>query len=435
MIGAQLRAAVHPGYLHDTGRPLFDPAREAMDQAQRKQKMHAAIEKEWERAWRIPYYRDTYERAGLRAGAFPGLNAIPLTRKSQLRVNEAENPPFGTHRAVQLDDASRIARSTGTTGSPWYTFYTIDDIDRMTDIDRTNFWRCGHRPGMRYSHSWPQNLYPTNVNGGRSLRDVGILEIPVGMPFSQHDAVSHLRVWQELRPDIVMATMPQLATYEDAARSVGIDIAELLEGRIFITLEASMQWPAPRERVERAYGVKLRNSYGVSDCIGFACLDGHHHSGFAQPVDYYCLQVCDPETGQDVAPGTAGHLVVTLFGMDQFLLRFDSEDVVIQREESCPTGSTLVRWNYLGRTPDMAMVGIARILPVHLQLELESFDAPEFAFTAGRTDTLTVKVEHDDAQAIRNHLSSVFDVPVLVESVSKGSLPRSLYKPRRLATR
>ena len=432
-LSEQRRKAVDPRYLRDTGRALFDPEREAMDSAQRRAKQLKALEGEWERAWRLPFYRDKFAAAGLRPGELPPLDQIPMTRKSELRVNESENPPFGTHRWVQLEDAIRIARSTGTTGKPWYTFYTIDDIDRMRDIDRTIYWRAGYRPGMHYSLSFPQNLYPTNVNGGRSMRDAGMLEIPVGVPFTLEEAVSHIRVWQELGVDILMLSLPQLNLYDDAAKSIGVDLPELLNGDIVAMIEASMQWKAPRKRLEDAYNVRIRNTYGVSDCIGFSCLDGETHSGMAQPIDHYLIQICDPVTGREVEAGTPGHLVVTLFGMDQFLMRFDAEDVVVQRSEPCPTGSTLLRWNYLGRTPDMATIGDRRILPIHVQLELEAFGAPEFTLRAGASDQLCIKVESPDPEAIRRHVSEALDIPVAVESLPRGSLPRSTYKPRRLS--
>jgi len=433
MIGEQNLAAIHPGYLTDTGRKLFNPDKEAMPSEQRLQHYKRALEREWERAWQIPFYRDKFSTAGLKASEYPGLEAIPMTRKSELRANELAHPPFGTHRSVQLHDAVRIARSSGTTGKPWYTFYTINDIERMREIDRTIYWRAGYRPGMHYSLSFPQNLYPTNVNGGRSMRDAGMLEMPVGVPFTLDEAVSHIRVWQELGVDILMCSLPQLNLYDEAAKSVGVDLPELLEGNILSIIELSMQWEAPRTRLEKAFGVKVRNTYGVSDCIGFSCLDGETHSGMAQPVDYYIIQICDPETGREVPPGTPGHLVVTMFGMDQFLMRFDSEDVVVRRSEPCPTGSTLKRWNYLGRTPDMAIVGQARLLPIHVQLELEHFGAPEFAINAGEAPVLSVQVEHEDAAAIRKHLADALEVPVEVTSLATRALPRSFYKPRRLA--
>ena len=433
LLGAQNRNAVHPGFLTDTGRPLFDPGLEAMPAAERRARQLAAIEREWERAWQLPFYQERYRKAGLTPGVFPGLDAIPLTRKSDLRLNEAVHPPFGTHRSVPLHDAVRISRSTGTTGKPWYTFYTIDDIERMREIDHTIHWRAGYRPGMHYSLSFPQNLYPTNVNGGRSMRDAGMLEIPVGVPFSLDDAINHIHVWQELGVDILMLSLPQFNLYDEAAKSIGIELPELLDGRIVAMIELSMQWEAPRRRMENAFNVRIRNTYGVSDCIGFSCLDGDAHSGMAQPIDYYVIQICDPETGREVAPGTPGHLVVTMFGMDQFMMRFDSEDLVVERTDPCPTGSTLMRWDYLGRIPDMAVIGASRILPVHVQLELEAFGAPEFGIGAGTVDTLRVKVEHPDADLIARHLSDRLGVPATVESLPSGSLPRSAYKPRRLA--
>ena len=432
-IGAQRLGAVHPGYLNNTSRSLFDPTLEAMAPVDRRALQRAAFTTEWERAWTLPFYRERYLQAGLKPGTIPDLSDIPMVRKSDLRANEAALPPFGSHRAVNLADAVRIARSSGTTGRPWYTFYTIDDIDRMREIDRTIYWRAGYRPGMHYSLSFPQNLYPTNVNGGRSMRDAGMLEIPVGVPFSVEDAVGHIRVWQEIGVDILMLSLPQLNLSDEAARSIGLDLAELLSGNIVSIIEASMQWETPRKRLEAAYNIRVRNTYGVSDCIGFSVLDGETHSGMAQPVNYYITQICDPDTGREVEPGTPGHLVVTMFGMDQFMLRFDSEDVVVERTDPCPTGSTLMRWNYLGRTADMAVIGDVRLLPVQVQLELEAYGAPEFGIAPGAADVLRLKVEHPDADSIARHLSERLGVPATVISAPQGSMPRSTYKPRRLA--
>jgi phenylacetate-CoA ligase len=81
----------------------------------------------------------------------------------------------------------------------------------------------------------------------------------------------------------------------------------------------------------------------------------------------------------------------------------------------------------------MATIGDRRILPIHVQLELEAFGAPEFTLRAGASDQLCIKVESPDAEAIRRQVSEALDVPVAVESLPTGSLPRSTYKPRRLS--
>jgi len=80
----------------------------------------------------------------------------------------------------------------------------------------------------------------------------------------------------------------------------------------------------------------------------------------------------------------------------------------------------------------MAVIGETKILPIHVQLALEAFGAPEFAMGAGAADVLAVKVEHPDAGQISRELADSLGVSVNIESLAAGTLPRSVYKPRRL---
>ena len=82
----------------------------------------------------------------------------------------------------------------------------------------------------------------------------------------------------------------------------------------------------------------------------------------------------------------------------------------------------------------MGVIGESKILPIHVQLALESFGAPEFAMAAGSADALAVKVEHSDAAQISRELEAALGISVTIESLAAGTLPRSAYKPRRLAS-
>ena len=385
-------------------RALWDRVTQAATSEAAVHRAREGIEQTWRRVWDapIPFYRAKYEAAGLNAGAVPPLDAIPRTTKAELRADEAANPPWGTHRAVSLERAVRTGVSGGTTGKPTIFFYGPADLDAHVAIVTRNMWRHGLRPGTRFTHSWPQGLYPSSLGGGRSYLELGVLEIAVGLPFDAATAAEHISLWKQLRPDGFMMTGSQLALYERAALAAGIDLRELLAGRLLAFLEASCQFEGPRHRVEETYGVRLRNIGGTSDVPGFAVSDCEHHRGLHVAGDHFVVQVCDPHTGQEVGPGVRGTLVITAFGIDAVAVRYDVEDIVVGHEEPCPCGETGPRYTLLGRLADAAFVDGRALLPLDVELALEDLGAPEFALVPGASlGHLKVRLEAPDHEPDR----------------------------------
>jgi phenylacetate-CoA ligase len=417
-------------------RELFDPDVQARDEPTLAANASAGIEAAWHKIWElpVPYYRKKFEAAGLGPGAVPPLDEIERTTKADLRADEASHPPFGTHRAVSLGDAVRIGASGGTTGTPTLFFYGAGDLETHIDVGRRNMWRHGMRRGMRFTHSWPQGLYPSALGGGRQYLDLGVLEIPVGLPSSRDAAAEHLRLWEVLRPHAFMMTGSQLQLYEDVGDEIGIAFPKLLDGSIVAFLEASCQFEAPRRRFEDAYGVHLRNIGGTSDVPGFAVTDCRHHAGLHVAGDHFVIQVCDPKTGREVPRGERGSLVITAFGIDAVAIRYDVEDIVVQHDGPCPCGETGPRYTLLGRGADGVGVGGRMLLPLDVQLALEDLGAPEFQVPREQDGrALRLVVESDGGETpIAGGLRERLGVDVHVTAVARGSLPRAAFKPRRV---
>jgi len=417
---------------------LWDPEVQGRDDAEVAAAAAKGLAEEWARVWDlpVPYHRDLYAAAGLGPGELPPLDEIPRTDKPALRADEAAHPPLGTHRVVGLEDALRLGSSTGTTGAPTLIFFGPKDLEVALEVATRNMWRHGVRSGDRFTHSWPQGIYPTNVLGGRSYLAVGAMEISVGPPFSVDDAAGHLRLWEVLRPTAFMMTGAQLRTYEEAAAANGIDLPALLDSSILVFLEASCQFPGPRERIESAYGVRIRNIGGASEIPGLATTDCAAHQGLHVAGDHFVVQACDPVTGREVADGERGTLVVSAFGVDASFLRYDLQDIVTVARGRCACGETGPRYTLLGRGADAVAVEGRTLLPLDVQLALEAVGAPEFQFAADREAgdrLLRLSIEDDEhgAAALAAVLGESLGVTAEVQTVAVGSLPRSSFKPRR----
>jgi phenylacetate-CoA ligase len=419
---------------------LWDEAVQARPADEVARLAASALQREWDRVWEVPvpYYGGRFAAAGLDRGEMPPLDAIPRTDKAALRQDEAAHPPFGTARVVGLRDAVRLGSSTGTTGTPTIILFGPTDVEVALAVGTRNMWRHGVRAGDRFTHSWPQGIYPTNVTGGRSYLAVGALEIAVGPPFTSDIAAEHLRLWQLLEPTVFMLTASQLRTYEEAAAATNIDLRALLDGSILVFLEASCQFTGPRERVEVAYGVRLRNIGGASEIPGLATSDCEAHEGLHVAGDHFVIQACDPTTGREVPDGERGTLVVSAFGLDALFLRYDVQDIVTVAHGTCACGETGPRYTLLGRGADAVAADGRMLLPLDVQLALEHLGAPEFQLVADpERRALRVRVEDDGAgeAALVGSLREALGVSTVeVETVPVGRLPRSAFKPRRLAT-
>jgi phenylacetate-CoA ligase len=233
-------------------------------------------------------------------------------------------------------------------------------------------------------------------------------------------------------------TGSQLQIYEEAAEQTGIDLQDLFGGKVIGLLDAIFQFEGPRRRIEQKYGFDLRNMGGVGDICGYGLTDCAYHTGLHAPGDCSVVQVVDPATGKSLPEGERGHLVLSTFGFDAFVLRYDIEDICTMTTAPCPCGETGPRYTLLGRSIDVVEVEGRRILPIDVQQILDEFDAPEMQFAAPSSQdgrALRLRIEGEgDAQRFQSALQEALDVRVEVEEVPFHSLPRSTWKPRRIST-
>jgi phenylacetate-CoA ligase len=423
----------------DADRQFWNPEAQTLGNDELLRRARAGFEQEWHRVWDRPidFYRKKFEAAGLGPDHVPALDDIPRTTKDEWRADEAAHPLFGTHRVVGPREAIKIGGSTGTSGTPVYLMFGAGDVEQAVEHQCRVIWRYGLRPHDSITHSWPQGFYMSSTFTALWYTKVPVLEIPVGPPMSVEDAKGHLRTWVKLRPDCFMMTSSQLLTYEDAAEEEGIDLRSLFEGRSIGLLDAIFQFAGPRERLEAKYGFRIFNMGGAGEVPGFGVTDCQHHTGLHVPGDQVVPQVVDPATGKAVPDGERGHFVLNIHGFDQFVVRYDVEDICTMTWDPCPCGETGPRYTLLGRSADVVEIDGRRILPIDAQLVLHDLGAPEFQFASrAEQDGRTLRVRVEGEGAASQHGSLLRDglgVPVDVIEVPPRSLPRSTFKPRRSA--
>jgi len=281
------------------------------------------------------------------------------------------------------------------------------------------------------------NGHPFGMNAGgwhfsHGVEALGVLNVPSGPPVGEQHVQDVIEVWRRLRPDMYRLFGNVARTYADAARARGLDPAR--------DLNLTLAGDHPSEQY-------LMASSGLEalPLLGSACdeRDGAHLA-----EDLAIVEVIDRQSGHARGHGERGNLVVTVLEKDNFLLRYDLEDVVRWNWKPCPCGETHRRLFYEGRVRDIVTVGRREILPIDVALVLYEFaevSTPSAEYQIVRTKhaspTLCVRLEYDPARVsdvqnltrrLGDRLRDRLGVASDLHLVPRGELPRFAYKAARV---
>ena len=375
----------------------------------------------------VPFFRKKLEEAGLGPDdvkTLEDLRRVPRTTKQDLRDSEGQHPPLGDYRGSSVSECVRLSTSTGTTGRPTITLFTQRDLGAEFDSACRMFTRQGYGPNEIVTHAHPGGLNGGQALLGGALEAFGALNVPVGPPATREDAERAIRLWQELKPTRYEMFGPALHTFWETAKEMGLDPQRDLGMR-----------PPHEVPPHRTFSAGL-------ECFAFLGSSCDEFNGAHISEDHAIVESV-VSTGEAVPEGTRGHLVVTSLTKDNFLLRYDLEELVRIDRSPCPCGETHMRAWWDGRAQDAVTVRGNAILPMDVELVLrehEEVSFPAFEYQLVRTrDTsallLRVEAQHpsDELGAkVTVALSEALGVPVRLELVASGSLPRPAYKPLRV---
>lgn len=393
------------------------------------------LARQLDRVWEtpVPFFRRKYEAAGIRRADVRGLDDLPnlpTTVKAELRESEAAHPPFGDYRGAPASQAVRLGASTGTSGRPTLILWTRKDLEVDHAASARGRWRWGLRPGMSLANAHPFGMNAGGWHFSHGVEALGVLNIPSGPPVGEAHVRDVIEVWRRLRPDMYRLFGNVATTYADAARELGVDPAR--------ELNLTIAGDHPSQQY-------LMASSGLEalPLLGSACdeRDGAHLA-----EDLAIVEVIDSETGRACGHGERGSLVVTVLEKDNFLLRYDLEDVVRLNTDPCPCGETHRRLFYEGRVRDVVPAGDRGVLPIDVAFVLYEFPevstpSAEYQIVRPKTPSreLHVRAEHvpgADAAQLAARLADAararLGVAVRFELVERGNLPRFAYKAARV---
>jgi phenylacetate-CoA ligase len=398
------------------------------------------LARQLDRVWSVPvpFFRRKLEAAGLRRADLRGLDdlaAIPTTVKAELRESEEEHPPFGDYRGAPASACVRLGASTGTSGRPTLILWTRRDLAVDYAASARGRWRWGLRTGMSLANAHPFGMNAGGWHFSHGIEALDVLNVPSGPPVGAQHVADVVEVWRRVKPDMYRLFGNVARTYADAARARGLDPAA--------DLNLTVAGDHPAEQY-----LMVSSGLEALPLLGSACdeRDGAHLA-----EDLAIVEVVDRRTGRACGHGERGSLVVTVLEKDNFLLRYDLEDVVRWNTKPCACGETHRRLFYEGRIRDLVPVGDVEVLPIDVALVLYEFPevstpSAEYQIVRPRTPApaLHVRLEYDPAAGVdpgtlTRRLAERFrdrlGVAVELELVARGDVPRFAYKAARVVDR
>jgi phenylacetate-CoA ligase len=391
-------------------------ALETRDPAERERALLAALPRQIERAReRSAHYRE------LLSGVAPGdiasraaLAKLPVTRKSELTQLQAASPPFGGLNATPASGLARIFMSPGP---------IFDPEGRGPDYWRTarTLFAAGFRRGDVVLNCFSYHLTPAGSMLETGLHHLGCAVIPggVGQTELQAHAIAHLA------PSGYVGTPSFLKLILEKCDELGLGSRSikraLLSGEAFLP-------PVRALLAER--GIAAFQAYGTAD-LGMVAYETEAREGLVLNEEMI-LEIVRPGTGEPVAAGEVGEVVVTPFNPDYPLVRFATGDLSAVLPGASPCGRTNVRIKgWMGRADQATKV---RGMFVHPQQVAEVLR--RHGLGRGRLvveneageDRMTLQVEGDAsnatlAQALEATVREVMKVRGAVAWRAPGSLP------------
>ena len=278
------------------------------------------------------------------------LAALPVLRKSELleqqRLARSEGrEPFGGYSTIgwralgTLRRAQRVYQSPGPIYEP--------------EGQATDYWRLAramHAAGLR-AGDLAHNCFSYHLTPGGLMMESGALALGCTVfPGGVGNTELQLQAIADLRPDAYIGTPSFLKILVEKAAEAGTDMAclkkALLGGEAFPP--SLRDWLAER-------GIAAYQCYATAD-LGLIAYETTSREGLVLD-EHVIVEIVRPGTGEPVADGEVGEVVVTTLNPDYPLIRFGTGDLSAVLPGLCPSGRTNTRIKgWLGRADQTAKV-------------------------------------------------------------------------------
>ncbi|WP_300012022.1 phenylacetate--CoA ligase family protein [uncultured Roseobacter sp.] len=337
------------------------------------------------------------------------LPKLPVLRKSDLAQWQKEKPPFG---GIPVSNAAHVFQSPGPIYEPGGVSH--------------DWWRMGrflHAAGIGagdlVQNCFGYHLTPAGMIFESGARAVGAMVLPAGTGQTELQVQAAAAVGTTA----YAGTPDYLKVILDKAAEMGVTLnitkAAVGGGALF---------PAMRQDYAER-GISCLQCYATAD-LGNIAYESPAMEGMILD-EGVIVEIVTPGTGDLVAPGEVGEVVVTTLNPDYPLIRFATGDLSAVMPGQSPCGRTNTRIKgWMGRADQTTKIKGMFVRPEQVAALVARHDeivkARVIASRDGAQDAMTVQVEAagGSAEVFSASVVDVLKMKGAVEILAPGSLPR-----------
>ncbi|MGX1106029.1 MULTISPECIES: phenylacetate--CoA ligase family protein [Bradyrhizobium] len=391
-------------------------ALETRDPAEREAALFARLPEVLRKAMAAPAY------SNLLRGTDPAsitsreaLAGLPVLRKSELPALHKAAPPFGGFVADTPGSFARLFTSPGPIFEP---------EGRQADPWRgaRALFAAGFRERDVVLNTFSYHLTPGGFIFDASARALGCAVIPAGPGNTEQQ----FELIEAYRPVGYSGTPDFLKILLDAAATAGRDVSSIKRA-----LVSGAAFPKSLQEEMKSRGVEAYQAFGTAD-LGLIAFETAAREGMTVNEDLI-LEIVKPGTGDPVAPGDVGEIVVTSLDPHHPWIRLALGDLTAALPGASRCGRTNMRIKgWMGRADQTTKVKGMFVRPE--QIAEIGKRHPELGrlrlvvTRAGEADVMTLRAECASApdallSEVAATLRAVTKLGGTVELVGTGSLP------------
>lgn len=370
------------------------------------------------------------------------LKQFPFTTKAELVEDQLLHPPFGTDLTFSPNQYIRVHQTSGTTGNPLYWLDTEESWDWWAECWKEIFQAAGLRSDDRIFFAFSFGPFIGFWAGWEGARKLGALAISGGSQSTGQRIKSIL----DHQATVLVCTPTYALHMATEAEKAGINLAR--DSSIRITIHAGepgANIPSTKKRIADVWGAQCFDHPGATEvgAFGFECeaQPGGVHINESE----FIAEVLNPNTGEAIAEGEQGELVITNLGrIGSPVIRYKTGDLVQPSAQPCPCGRpfVLLDGGVLGRVDDMIVIRGVNVFPSAIENimrefpQVEEFRIETFEKESLRQLKLILDPRSDQAaqgleEKVGQRLRERIGLRPQVELVTPGTLPRFELKAKR----
>lgn len=343
------------------------------------------------------------------------LAGLPVLRKSELPALHKASPPFGGFVAATPGSFARLFTSPGPIFEP---------EGRQADPWRgaRALFAAGFRPDDIVLNTFSYHLTPGGFIFDASARALGCAVIPAGPGNTEQQ----FELIEAYRPVGYSGTPDFLKILLDVAAAAGRDVSSIKRA-----LVSGAAFPASLQAEIKARGIDAYQAFGTAD-LGLIAFETGARDGMVVNEDLI-LEIVKPGTGDPVADGDVGEIVVTSLDPHHPWIRLALGDLTAALPGPSKCGRTNMRIKgWMGRADQTTKVKGMFIRPeqiAEIGKRHSALGRLRLVVTRqGETDAMTLKAETSAAsdalrEEIAGTLRAVTKLGGNVELVGPGALP------------